>query len=121
MEYSAINFSQKLAKFSELWSPKVIAQMNDYQFKLVRIQGEFVWHNHAETDDVFIVLEGAMSIELRDGRVELKAGEMFVVPRGVEHKPVAESECKLLLVEPVGTINTGDAGGRMTAENDVWI
>jgi mannose-6-phosphate isomerase-like protein (cupin superfamily) len=121
MDYTAINFSQKLAKFSERWSPRVIAQMNDYQFKLVRIQGEFVWHSHAETDEVFIVLEGAMSIDLPDGRVELKSGEMFVVPRGVEHKPVAETECKMLLVEPVGTVNTGDAGGPLTAENNVWI
>lgn len=121
MDYAAINFSQKLAKFSEPWSPRVIAQMNDYQFKLVRVQGEFVWHSHAETDEVFIVLEGAMSIELRDGRVDLKEGEMFVVPRGVEHKPVAETECKVLLIDPVGTINTGDAGGHLTAEDNVWI
>lgn len=121
MDYTAISFSQKLAKFSERWSPRVIAEMNDYQFKLVRIQGEFVWHSHADTDEVFIVLEGAMSIELPDGRVDLKAGEMFVVPRGVEHKPVAETECKMLLVEPAGTINTGDAGGPLTAEDNVWI
>ena len=121
MEYAAINFRRKLAKFSEHWSPKVIAQMNDYQFKLVKIQGEFVWHSHGETDDVFIVLDGEMSIELRDGQVDVKAGEMFVVPKGVEHKPVADRECQLLLVEPIGTINTGDAGGEMTAANDVWI
>lgn len=121
MEYSAINFRDKLALFSEYWSPKVVAQMNDYQFKLVKIQGEFVWHSHAETDDVFIVLDGEMRIELPDGRVDLKAGEMFVVPRGVEHKPVAERECMLLLVEPVGTVNTGDTGGELTAENDVWV
>lgn len=121
MEYTPINFRDKLAKFSKHWSPKVVAQMNDYQFKLVKIQGEFVWHSHSDTDDVFIVLNGAMSIELRDGRVDLKAGEMFVVPKGVEHKPVAVDECELLLVEPVGTINTGDAGGDMTAPNDVWI
>src|SRR5215468_12335261 len=121
MNTTAINLKEKLTKFSDHWAPKVIAQMNDYQFKLVKIQGEFVWHSHAETDDVFIVLEGAMSIELPDGRVDLKAGEMFVVPRGVEHRPVAENECEILLVEPVGTINTGDAGGAMTAENNVWI
>lgn len=121
MEYASVNFREKLTKFSEHWSPKVVAQMNDYQFKLVKIQGEFVWHSHAETDDVFIVLEGEMSIELPDGRVDLKAGEMFVVPKGVEHKPVAERECRLLLVEPIGTVNTGDAGGAMTAANDVWI
>lgn len=121
MEYTAINFREKLTRFSEHWAPKVVAQMNDYQFKLVKIQGEFVWHSHENTDDVFIVLDGEMSIELRDGRVDLKAGEMFVVPKGVEHKPVATSECRLLLVEPVGTQNTGDAGGEMTAPENVWI
>lgn len=121
MKYSAINFADKLAKFSEHWSPKVVAQMNDYEFKLVKIQGEFVWHSHAETDDVFIVLEGEMSIALRDGQVDLKAGEMFVVPKGVEHKPFAKNECKLLLVEPKGTVNTGDAESELTAENDVWV
>jgi mannose-6-phosphate isomerase-like protein (cupin superfamily) len=121
MEYTAINLREKLAKFSDHWAPKVIAQMNDYQFKLVKIQGEFVWHSHAETDEVFIVLDGEMIIELPDGRVDLKAGEMFVVPKGVVHKPVAENECKILLIEPVGTINTGDAGGEMTAEDNVWI
>ena len=121
MEYTAINFREKLTKFSDHWSPKVIAQMNDYQFKLVKIQGEFVWHSHAETDEVFIVLDGEMSIELHDARVNLKAGEMFVVPKGIEHKPVAERECKILLVEPVGTINTGNSGGEMTAEDNVWI
>ena len=117
----SINFNEKLAKFSEHWSPKVIAQMNDYQFKLVKIQGEFVWHSHDETDEVFIVLDGEMTIELRDGRVDLKAGEMFVVPKGVEHKPIANGECQLMLVEPAGTINTGAAGGEMTAPDNVWI
>ena len=121
MNYTAINFAEKFAKFSEHWSPKIVAQMNDYELRLVKIQGEFVWHSHAETDDVFIVLEGEMGIELRDGLVELKAGEMFVVPKGVEHKPFAKSECKLLLIEPKGTVNTGDAGGELTAKNDVWI
>ena len=121
MSYEAVNFAEKLARFSEQWSPKIVARMNDYHFKLVRIEGEFVWHSHAETDEVFLVIEGEMAIELRDGRVELKAGEMFVVPRGTEHKPVAERECQLLLVEPAGTINTGDAGGEMTAEDGVWV
>jgi mannose-6-phosphate isomerase-like protein (cupin superfamily) len=121
MEYRAINFREKLAKFSDEWAPKVVAQMNDYQFKLVKIEGEFVWHSHEDTDDVFIVRDGEMTIELRDGRVDLKAGEMFVVPKGVEHKPVAAGQCKLLLVEPAGTINTGDAGGEMTAADNVWI
>lgn len=121
MEYIALNLNEKLAKFSEHWSPKIIAEMNDYHFKLAKFQGEFVWHSHADTDEVFIVLDGEMTIEFRDGRVELKAGEMFVVPKGVEHKPVAESECNIMLVEPAGTINTGDAGGALTAQDNVWI
>ncbi len=121
MIYSSINLKNKLAKFSEHWSPKIIARMNDYHFKLVKIQGDFVWHSHAETDEVFIVLEGEMMIEFRDGRVDLRANEMFVVPKGVEHNPHAERECKLLLIEPVGTINTGDAGGELTAEGNAWI
>jgi mannose-6-phosphate isomerase-like protein (cupin superfamily) len=121
MEYAAINFEEKLAKFSEHWSPKIVAQMNDYHFKLVKFQGEFVWHNHANTDEVFVVLDGQMAIDFRDGRVDLKTGEMLVVPKGVEHKPIAEDECKILLVEPAGTINTGNAGGELTAEDDVWI
>ena len=121
MEYTAINFENKLKKFSEHWSPKIIAQMNDYHFKLVKFQGDFVWHHHVDTDEVFTALDGDMSIEFRDGKVNLKAGEMFVVPRGVEHKPFAEKECRILLIEPAGTINTGDAGGDLTASNDVWI
>jgi mannose-6-phosphate isomerase-like protein (cupin superfamily) len=89
MSYSAINFEEKLAKFSEQWSPKIIAQLNDYHFKLVKFQGNFVWHSHADTDEAFIVLDGEMSIEFRDAKVVLRAGEMFVVPKGVEHKPFA--------------------------------
>jgi len=121
MEYTAINLQEKLAKFSDHWSPKIIAQMNDYHFKLVKFQGDFVWHSHADTDEVFITLDGEMTIEFRDGKAHLKAGEMVVVPKGVEHKPCAEKECKIMLVEPAGTINTGDAGGDLTAENNVWI
>ena len=121
MNYEAINFADKLGRFSERWSPRIVARMNDYHFKLVKIEGEFVWHSHAETDEVFLVIEGEMVIELRDGRVSLKAGEMFVVPRGVEHRPVAERECRLMLVEPAGTRNTGDAGGGRTAEDNVWV
>jgi mannose-6-phosphate isomerase-like protein (cupin superfamily) len=119
--YQAINFEDKLARFSDHWAPKVVAQMNDYQLKLVKIQGEFVWHSHADTDEVFIVLDGRMRIELRDGGVDLGPGEMFVVPKGVEHKPSAPDECRILLVEPKGVVNTGDAGGAKTAANDVWI
>jgi mannose-6-phosphate isomerase-like protein (cupin superfamily) len=121
MSYDPIRFDDKFRRFSEHWSPRVIAEMNDYQFKLVIIQGEFVWHEHADTDEVFIVLDGEMSIEFRDGRVELAAGEMFVVPKGVEHKPAAAGECRVLLVEPRGVVNTGAAGGALTADNDVWV
>jgi mannose-6-phosphate isomerase-like protein (cupin superfamily) len=121
MNYSSINLWEKFAKFSEHWSPKIIAQMNDYHFKLVRVQGEFVWHQHTDTDEVFLILDGTLRIEFRDGVVELKAGELFVVPKGTDHRPVAARECKMLLVEPSGTINTGDAGGQLTAEDNVWI
>jgi mannose-6-phosphate isomerase-like protein (cupin superfamily) len=119
--YQAINFQDKLSRFTDHWAPKVVAQMNDYQLKLVKIQGEFVWHSHTDTDELFIVLDGRMRIELRDGGVDLGPGEMFVVPKGVEHKPSAPDECRILLVEPSGVVNTGDAGGAKTAPNDVWI
>ena len=121
MEFKAINFNEKLSKFSEHWTPKIVAQMNNYHFKIVKFQGEFVWHSHNDTDEVFIVLDGEMSIAFRDGSVALKAGEMFVVPKGAEHKPFAGKECKAMLVEPAGTINTGDTGGEMTADDNVWI
>ncbi|HEV2112134.1 MAG TPA: cupin domain-containing protein [Gammaproteobacteria bacterium] len=121
MRFTPINLQQKLDLFSEHWKPKVVAEMNDYQFKLVKIQGEFIWHRHAETDEVFLIIEGRLRLEFRDGQVELKAGEMFVVPKGVEHRPVAERECKMMLIEPRGTVNTGDQGGPMTAQNDLWI
>ncbi len=121
MEYPAINFKEKLDKFTENWSPKIIAQMNDYHFKLVKLQGDFVWHNHAHTDEIFIVLNGEMQIDFRDGKVKLKTGEMLVVPKGVEHKPFAEKECQVIIVEPAGTINTGDAGSDLTAQDNVWI
>lgn len=120
-DYLPINLADKFRKFSEQWSPRVVAEMNDYQFKLSRLQGEFIWHSHPETDEVFLIVDGSMAIEFRDGRVELKAGEMFVVPRGVEHKPVAVSECLLMIIEPRGVLNTGDAGGERTAKNDVWV
>ncbi len=121
MDFSAINLQEKLACFDEQWSPRVIAEMNEIQFKLVKLAGEFVWHSHAQTDEVFMVIEGEMRIEFRDGRANLSAGELFVVPKGVEHRPVAEQECHVLLVEPRGVVNTGDAGGQLTAENDRWI
>lgn len=118
---NTINLKDKLAKFSDHWSPKVIAELNDYQFKLVKIQGEFVWHNHPNTDEVFFVIEGCMNIEFENETVQLNEGEMLVVPKGVEHKPYADSECKVMLVEPRGVVNTGDADSELTADNDVWI
>src|SRR5262245_57593903 len=121
MSYQAISLSEKLSKFSEQWSPKIIAEMNGYQFKVVKVQGEFVWHDHPETDEVFLVIKGKLEIHFRDGIVTLKEGEMYVVPKGVEHKPVAEQECHILLVEPAGTVNTGDVVSERTAANDVWI
>ena len=121
MEYEAINFRRKLSLVDEQWQPKVIAELNDYQFKVVKLEGDFVWHSHAETDEAFIVLEGELRIDFRDGAVKIGAGEMYVVPRGTEHKPFAAHEVKLLLIEPRGVPNTGDAGGARTAENDVWV
>ncbi|GHA20304.1 cupin [Arenicella chitinivorans] len=121
MQRNAINLAEKFAKFSEHWSPRVVAEMNNYQFKLAKIKGEFVWHDHQETDEVFIVIDGAMRIDFRDGSVELQQGEMFVVPKGVEHKPYAEEECQIMFVETRGVVNTGDAGGELTAESDVWV
>lgn len=122
MSYQPINFNQKLSLFSEQWTPKVIAEMNDYQFKVVKLEGDFVWHQHQETDEAFIVLDGDLRIDFRDGAVTLGSGEMYVVPKGVEHKPYAENEVKVLLIEPRGVLNTGDdAPGERTAENDVWI
>ena len=117
-----VNLKQKLSQFDDLWSPRVVAALNDYQFKLAKLQGEFVWHAHEETDEAFLVLEGNLRIEFRDGHVDLVAGELYVVPRGVEHRPVAENEAHVLLVEPSATKNTGDASvSELTAENDVWI
>ena len=121
MTYQAINFRQKLGLINEHWQPRVVAEMNDYQFKLVKLQGDFIWHDHKDTDETFVVIEGELRIDFRDGAVRIGAGEMFVVPKGVEHKPYAEQEVKMLLIEPRGVPNTGEAGGERTAPNDVWI
>jgi mannose-6-phosphate isomerase-like protein (cupin superfamily) len=121
MSYKSINFGQKFGLFDEQWMPKVVAEMNDYQFKVVRLQGDFMWHDHKDTDETFIVIEGTLRIDFRDGAVHVSTGEMFVVPKGVEHKPYAENEVKLLLIEPRGVLNTGHERGERTAENDVWI
>ena len=119
MPSTPVSFQQKFGLFSEKWTPKVVAEMNDYQFKIVRLEGDFVWHDHKDTDETFIVL--TLRIDLRDGAVSLNAGEMFVVPKGVQHKPYAEREVKLLLIEPRGVLNTGHEGGERTAQNDQWV
>ena len=116
-----INFKDKLSLFSNHWSPKVIAELNDYQFKLVKIKGDFVWHNHKDTDEAFIIIEGEMNIKFKDHTVDLAQGEMFVIPKGIEHKPYADNECKILIIEPKGVINTGDSRGKLTSINDDWI
>ena len=116
-----IYFLEKFSKIEDHWSPKVIAEMNDYQFKLVKIKGEFVTHNHEDTDEVFIVIEGSMKIHYEDRVIELKSGEMGVVKKGEKHRPYAEEECKIMLVEPIGIVNTGDAGGDLTAPDNDWI
>jgi len=121
MHYKPINLREKFNQFAEQWQPKVVAEMNDYQFKVVKLQGDFIWHNHPETDETFVVIEGNLRIDFRDGSVNLSTGEMFVVPKGTDHKPYAESEVKLLLIEPRGVLNTGHEGGARTAQNDVWI
>lgn len=119
--YQPVNFDAKLALIPDHWKPRVVAEMNDYQFKIVKILGDFVWHDHADTDETFIVLEGVLRIDMRDGAVTVRAGEMFVVPRGVEHKPYAEHEVKMMLIEPRGVVNTGALASERQAENDVWI
>jgi len=121
LNYLPINFAEKLARIQDQWLPRVIAELNDYQFKLVRIEGDFVWHHHQDTDEAFLVLEGVLRIDFRDGAISIGPGEMFVVPKGVEHKPFAAREVKLLLIEPRGVRNTGEQGGERTAPNDVWV
>lgn len=120
-QLKTIDLLDKISQIDDHWQPRVVAEMNDYQFKVVKILGDFVWHTHAGTDETFIVLDGHLRIDFRDRSIELGPGEMAVVPKGVEHKPYAESEVKLLLIEPRGVINTGDTTNERTAENDVWI
>lgn len=122
MSNKAINFAEKLASFDDHWSPRVIAEMNDYQFKLVKVKGDFVFHSHFDTDETFIVLEGVLRIDFEDGSVTIHSGEMYVVPKGVEHKPYAEEEVKMLLIEPRGIVNTGNENSsNLTADLDQWI
>ena len=121
MTNSSINLEDKFKLISEHWSPKVIAEMNDYQLKLAKLEGEFVWHKHDDTDELFICVSGDLKVELRDGTVSLSEGELFVVPKGIEHRPIAEKECQVLLIEPRGVVNTGDIESDLTALNDQWI
>ena len=120
MAADVIHLASKFAQFSEHWSPRVVAEMNDYQFKVVKLQGDFVWHRHEDTDEVFMVIKGEMQVGFRDREVTIREGEMLVVPRGVEHITRAADECHALIIEPRGVVNTGDAGGALTARNDVW-
>ena len=114
-----VDISEKLSLFSEHWSPKVVARLNDYEIKLVKLKGEFVWHTHEDTDELFLVIDGTLTIQLRDGDVTLLPGQLYVVPRGVEHCPMADGEVAAMLIEPAGVVNTGDAAaGELTAAYD---
>jgi mannose-6-phosphate isomerase-like protein (cupin superfamily) len=115
---AVVDLAAKLAQFSDHWSPKVVARMNDYEIKVVRVQGEFTWHSHDDTDELFLVVDGRLTIQLRDGDVTLGPGQLYVVPKGVEHCPLAEGEVSALLIEPAGVVNTGDSGGAQTATYD---
>lgn len=121
MSIQVVNFAEKFARIKGLHEYKLIAEMNDYHFKLVKMKREFVWHSHPETDEVFIVIDGKMKIELPEETLYLKKGEMVVIPKGIEHKPASYEECKILLIEPAGTINTGTAGGELTDTKLEWI
>jgi mannose-6-phosphate isomerase-like protein (cupin superfamily) len=117
----AINIKEKFQLINEHWSPGIIAQMNDYHFKIAKIKGEFIWHSHADTDEVFMVMEGNMEIHLREQIIALHEGEMYVIKKGLEHKPFAANECSILMIERAGTLNTGDAGGEKTVTDVPWL
>lgn len=116
-----IDLLHKASLIEQQWSPRVVAEMNDYQFKVVRIEGEFIWHSPPETDEAFLVLEGILRIDLAQGCVHVKPGELYIVPKGVEQRTAALGEAKLMMIEPRGILNTGHEGGERTAVNDVWI
>ncbi len=118
MPARAIDLADKLSAFDDLWSPKVVARLNDYEVKVVKVRGEFTWHSHEDTDELFLVIAGRLTIQLRDGDVSLGPGQLYVVPQGVEHCPIAAEETQALLLEPAGVVNTGDAGGEQTASYD---
>ncbi len=121
MNVSVINLKEKSSKINQIFSPKIVAQLNDYHIKLAKTKGEFVWHKHKDTDELFMVIKGSLQIDLRDKALKLKEGELVVIPKGVEHRPVCNEECTALLIEPAGTINTGDAGGALTDTALEWI
>jgi mannose-6-phosphate isomerase-like protein (cupin superfamily) len=118
MTAEPIDLAEKLTLFTDHWSPKVVARMNDYEVKVVKVQGEFTWHTHEDTDELFLVIAGQLRIQLRDGDVDLGPGQLYVVPRGVEHCPIADEETHAVLIEPVGVVNTGESGGEQTASYD---
>ena len=122
MPPSPINIREKLGQFTDQWAPKIIAEMDGFAFKLARLEGDFVWHSHPDTDETFIVIEGTLRIDFRDGQTTVGQGEMIVVPMGVEHKPFAASECQVMIIERDGTVNTGDApASDRTADSDARI
>jgi mannose-6-phosphate isomerase-like protein (cupin superfamily) len=116
-----VRFPEKFGKVAEHWSPKIVAQMNDLHVKIAKIEGEFVWHSHADTDELFWVHKGRFDMHYRDRVVTLTEGDLHIVPKGVEHRPVAAEECEIIMIEPAGTVNTGDAGGNLTVEEPPWI
>lgn len=121
MSIDVVNLFEKFAKLETQNDYRTIAQMNNYQFKLTRMNREFIWHAHEDTDETFFVVDGEMEIELRDKTLRLKTNEMVVIPKGVEHKPKSIGECKIMLIEPAGTLNTGNAGGQLTDVREDWI
>jgi mannose-6-phosphate isomerase-like protein (cupin superfamily) len=121
MDVKVVNFKEKFSKLDKLHSYRVIAQMNDYYFKIVKAKREFIWHSHPETDEVFLVIEGNLQIDLRNKTLNLKKGDMVVIPKGKEHKPSSREECHVLLIEPAETVNTGDSGGDLTDTEVEWI
>lgn len=116
-----VNLADKFSRFAEQWSPKIVGEVNDAHVKLAKIQGEFVWHAHEAEDELFLVVKGRMTIRLRDRDVELREGEFLVVPKGVEHCPVADEECQILMLEPKGTLNTGNVKNARTVDDPQWI
>ena len=122
MNNHPINLEKKFKKFTDHWSPKVIGEMIDYQFKLGKVKGDFIWHHHLDTDETFFVIKGKLTIEFKNGKVDIEEGEMYIVPKGVEHKPMASNECQIMIIEPKGVINTGNKmDSKLKSDNDVWV